>query len=72
MLHLISIMEALEDAGKEVQQLPGKEASRGVLAALHEGLLQNPVQEHRAEGGGVPQGALVLQVGGEHVEGLFD
>ena len=72
MFHLISIVEALEDAGKEVQQFPGQEMGRGVLPALCKGLLQNAAQEHHAEGGGVPQGALVLHIGGELVEGLFD
>ena len=72
MLHLISIVKTLEDTGKEVQQFPGQEIGRGVLAALCEGLLQNPAQKHHTKWGGVPQGTLVLHVGGELVEGLFD
>ena len=68
----IYTVEALEDAGKEVQQFPGQEMGHGVLPALCEGFLQNPVQEHHAEGGSVPQGTLVLHVGGELIEGLFD
>src|SRR5699024_2833697 len=44
----------------------------GVLPAVCEGLLQNSAQEHHAKGGSVPQGTLVLHVGGELIEGLFD
>ena len=64
--------EALEDAGKEVQQLPGQEMGCGVLPALRKGLLQNPAQEHHAEGGSVPQGTLVFHVDSELIEGFFD
>ena len=45
--HLISIMETLEDAGEKVHQLPSQETGCRVLAALFEGLLQNPAQEHQ-------------------------
>ena len=72
MFHLISIVEALEDAGEEVQQFPGQEMGCGVLPALCESLRQNSAQEHHAEGGRVPKGTLVLHVGGELIERLFD
>ena len=71
-LHLIPIAKALEDAGKEVQQFPGQEMGHRIPAALFECFAQNPAQEHHAERRGVPKGPLVLHVGGELIERLFD
>ena len=46
--------EALEDAGKEVQQLPGQEMGHRIPAALFEFFALYPALEHLAERRGVP------------------
>ena len=72
MFQFITIVEALGNTGEEVQQFPDQKMCHRVLTSFIQSLPQNSAQEHHTERGSVPEGALMLHIGGEGIEGAFN